>query len=237
MSIHEGHRQRLKERFCKEGLENFDDLYVLELLLYYCITRKDTNPIAHNLLKKFGSLQRVLEASRSELMTVEGIGEHAALFLNLIREVGRYYQVKSSQIGQILNTIEQCGQFMQPYFFARDKETVYLLCLDAKCKVLCCKKVEEGSVNSANISIRKVVETALSANASSVVLGHNHPSGLALPSAEDIQTTKRLSSALHLVDITLVDHLIFADDEFVSVAQSGRYSPFETCDLLDGGLE
>lgn len=233
MSIHNGHRQRLKERFRKEGLENFDELYVLELLLYYCIARKDTNPIAHDLLNKFGSLQRVLEADKKELMQVAGIGEHAADFLSLIREVGRYYQVQSSQVGSILTSVDQCGKFMQPYFFGRDKETVYLLCLDAKCKVLCCKKVEEGSVNSANISIRKVVEAALSANASSVILGHNHPSGLALPSGEDIQTTKRLSSALQLVDITLVDHLIFADDDFVSVAQSGRYSPFETFDLLE----
>ncbi len=228
MSIHEGHRQRLKDRFCKEGLENFDDLYVLELLLYYCIARKDTNPIAHNLLKRFGSLQRVLEADKNELMRIEGVGEHAAVFLTLIREVGRYYQVQSSQVGRILNTVAECGKFMQPYFFGRDKETVFLLCLDAKCKVLCCKKVEEGSVNSANISIRKVVETALSSNASSVVLGHNHPSGFAVPSGEDIQTTKRLRSALQMVDITLVDHLIFAEDEFVSVSQSSRYSSFLT---------
>ena len=227
MSIHDGHRQRLKERFCKEGLESFDDLYVLELLLYYCIARKDTNPIAHKLLDRFGSLQRVLEASKSELMRVDGVGEHAAVFLTLIREVGRYYQVQCSQVGKILSTVPECGKFMQPYFYGRDKETVFLLCLDAKCKVLCCKKVEEGSVNSANISIRKIVETALSANASSVVLGHNHPSGVAIPSGQDVQTTKRLSSALQLVDITLVDHLIFAEDEFVSVYQSGLYSPFE----------
>ena len=233
MSIHAGHRQRLKERFRKEGLENFDELYVLELLLYYCITRKDTNPIAHDLLNKFGSLQRVLEADKKELMQIEGIGEHAAVFLSLIREVGRYYQVQSSQIGNILTSVDQCGKFMRPYFFGRDKETVYLLCLDAKCKVLCCKKVEEGSVNSANISVRKVVEAALSANASSVVLGHNHPGGLALPSGEDVQTTKRLSNALQLVDITLVDHLIFADNDFVSVAQSGLYSPFETFKLTE----
>lgn len=233
MSIHKGHRQRLKERFSKEGLENFDDLYVIELLLYYCITRKDTNKIAHELLNKFGSLQRVLEAEKNELMQIDGVGEHAAVFLKLIREVGRYYQVQSSKVGQVLSTIEQCGKFMQPYFYGRDRETVFLLCLDAKCKALCCAKVEEGSVNSASISIRKVVETALSANASSVVLGHNHPSGLALPSGEDIETTKRLSKALQLVDIMLVDHLIFAEDDFVSVAQSGRYSPFETCKLLE----
>ena len=233
MSIHEGHRQRLKERFCKEGLENFDDLYVIELLLYYCITRKDTNKIAHDLLNKFGSLQRVLEAEKNELMQIDGVGEHAAVFLKLIREVGRYYQVQSSRVGQVLSSIDQCGKFMQPYFYGRERETVFLLCLDAKCKALCCTKVEEGSVNSASISIRKVVEAALSANASSVILGHNHPSGLALPSGEDIETTKRLSKALQLVDITLVDHLIFAEDDFVSVAQSGRYSPFETCKLLE----
>jgi len=236
MSIHKGHRQRLKERFCKEGLENFEDLYVLELLLYYCITRKDTNPIAHALLDRFGSLQRVLETDKKELMTVEGVGEHAAVFLSLIREVGRYYQVQSSRPGEILTSVTQCGKFMQPYFYGRDKETVFLLCLDAKCKVLCCNKVEEGSVNSANISVRKVVEAALSANASSVVLGHNHPSGLALPSGEDVQTTKRLSNALQLVDITLVDHLIFADNDFVSVAQSGLYSPFETFKLTEEEL-
>ena len=225
MSIHTGHRQRLKDRFRREGLDNFDELYVLELLLYYCIPQTDTNPIAHRLLDHFGSLTGVLEASPAELEKVEGIGANAATFLTLITEVGRYYQVKRQKQGQILGTIDQCGRYLEPFFFGREVETVFLLCLDAKSKVLCCKKVGEGSVNSANVPIRRIVEIALGVNATSVVLAHNHPGGLALPSAEDIQTTHRVAAALEAVEIVLADHIIVANEDYVSLAQSNRYQP------------
>lgn len=225
MSIHEGHRQRLKDRFRREGLDNFDELYVLELLLFYCIPRKDTNPIAHRLLEQFGSLAAVLEASPEELEKVEGINTSASTFLSLIPQVGRYYQVRRAEPGDILRTSDQCGNYLMPYFFGRDTETVFLLCLDAKCKVICCKKVGEGNVNSANIPIRRVVEMALSANATSVVLAHNHPSGLALPSADDIQTTQRVAAALRTVEIELADHIVVSRDDYVSMAQSQYYSP------------
>ena len=225
MSMHSGHRERLKNRFRREGLDHFDELYVLELLLFYCIPRVDTNPIAHRLLDHFGSLTAVLEASPAELEKVEGIGENASTFLSLITQVGRYYQVKRSQQGEILTSLDHCGQYMLPFFFGREVETVFILCLDAKGKVLCCKKVGEGSVNSANVPIRRIVEIALSVNATTVVLAHNHPSGLALPSAEDIQTTYRVSAALETVEIVLADHIIVTNDDYVSLAQSNRYQP------------
>lgn len=225
MSIHEGHRQRLKDRFRREGLDNFDELYVLELLLFYCIPRKDTNPIAHRLLDQFGSLTAVLEARPEELEKVEGLNTAASTFLSLITQVGRYYQVRRAEPGDILRTSDQCGNYLMPYFFGRDTETVFMLCLDAKCKVICCKKVGEGNVNSANIPIRRVVEMALSANATSVVLAHNHPSGLALPSADDVQTTFRVSAALETVEITLADHIVVCGDDFISMAQSQYFTP------------
>lgn len=225
MSIHEGHRQRLKDRFRQEGLDNFDELYVLELLLFYCIPRKDTNPIAHRLLAHFGSLTAVLEAKPEELEKVEGISEAASTFLSLIPQVGRYYQVRRTKPGDVLRTSNECGNFLRPYFIGRDKETVFLLCLDAKCEVICCKKVGEGNVNSANIPIRRVVEMALSTNATSVVLAHNHPSGLALPSADDIQTTLRVAAALEAVEITLADHIVVSGEDFVSMAQSHYFTP------------
>lgn len=225
MSIHDGHRQRLKDRFRREGLDNFDELYVLELLLYYCIPQKDTNPLAHRLLDTFGTLAGVLDASAEELEKVEGIGKNTSTFLSLITQVGRYYQVKRSEPGEILRNIEQCGNYLVPYFFGRERETVFMLCLDAKCKVLCCKKVGEGSVNSASIPIRRVVEMALAANATTVVLAHNHPSGLALPSADDIQTTHRVAAALEAVEITLADHIVVSRDDFVSIVQSQYYKP------------
>ena len=225
MSIHDGHRQRLKNRFRQEGLDGFDEVNVLELLLFYAIPQKDTNPIAHRLLDHFGSLAQVMEATPEELEKVPGIGANAATLVTLTTALARYYMVNRTARNMVLTSTEQCGDYLLPYFVGRRNETVFILCLDAKCKVLGCKEVGEGSVNSASVPIRRIVEMALGMNATSVVLAHNHPSGLALPSGDDVQTTRRLAAALDGVDITLVDHIIVADDDYVSLAQSGLYQP------------
>ncbi len=231
MAEHSGHRERLKERFRREGLEHFEPHNVLELLLFYCIPQKDTNPLAHRLLDHFGSLHQVLEAPISELKKVDGISDHSATLLSLVTEISRYYLVSRSSDLQILTTTAQCGRFLAPHFVGLRDEVVYLLCLDAKCKVLGCREVGRGSVNSAGISIRRIVELALSMNATSVVLAHNHPSGLAIPSDEDICTTRRVAMALDAVDVLLADHIVVADEDFVSLADSGLYRPQE-CRML-----
>lgn len=227
MTLHEGHRQRLKNRFRKEGLDGFTDVQVLELLLFFCIPRRDTNPIAHELLARFGSLHQVLEAPLHELEKIDGIGEQASTLISLTRQLARSYGVSQVSVEKILNTTARCGEYLKPFFLGKRDETVYLLSLDAKCKVLSCMEVGKGSVNSAGLSVRKIVETALSVNATSVVLAHNHPSGLALPSNEDVVTTRRIAMALNAVGIFLADHIIVADDDFVSLAQSGLYNPEE----------
>jgi DNA repair protein RadC len=214
-SMHTGHRERLKRRFLEEGLDNFTDVQALELLLFYGIVRQDTNPIAHNLIEHFGSLSQVLEASPAELKKVKGISEHTAVLLNLIPQLGRYYQVDATQRMEILPTLDACGAYLVPRFFGRTRETVFLLCLDAKCKVLCCKEIGEGSVNAASISQRKVVETALAANATTVILAHNHPSGMAIPSLEDMGTTKDLELALKSVGVPLLEHYIVAQGKYL----------------------
>ena len=221
MSIHNGHRDRIRRRFLEEGLDQFTDVQVLEFLLFYCIARQDTNPIAHRLLDSFGSLSQVLEAPVEELRKVEGIGENTAVFLRLVTQVGRYYLTDRASKAKVLPTLESCAQYLQTFFFGRNVETVYLLCLDAKCKMLCCKKISEGDVNSTSLSVRKVVETALNTNASSVVLAHNHPGGMAIPSNEDIQTTRRIAAELQAVDVHFIDHILVTDDDYVSLLQSG----------------
>lgn len=221
MAVHDGHRSRMRERFLSEGLDSFTDIQVLEMLLFYCIPRKDTNPIAHSLLDHFGSLSQVLDATVEDLSKVEGMSQNSAAFLQLVTQVGRYYMTDRVSNVKILPSLESCAEYLRPFFFGRRVEMVYLLCLDAKCKVLCCRKIAEGNVNSTGISVRKTVENALSANASTVVLAHNHPGGLAIPSAEDVQTTLTVASALQAVEVKLADHVIFADDDYVSLVQSG----------------
>ena len=221
MSIHDGHRQRLKDRFRQEGLDKFDEIQVLELLLFYAIPQRDTNPLAHRLLDHFGSLAQVLEAPVEELEKISGVGANAATLLTLTTALARYYMVNRGTQTAILTSTEMCGDYLLPHFVGRRNETVFLLCLDAKCKVLCCREVGQGSVNSAGISVRKIVETALGVNATTVVLAHNHPSGLALPSAEDILTTRRVAAALAAVEVHLADHVVVADGDYVSMVQSG----------------
>ncbi len=225
MSIHAEHRQRVRQRFRENGLDGFNDIQVLELLLFYCIPRVDTNPIAHELLNHFGSLSQVMEAPLDELKKVKGMGESAATFLSLVTAVSRYYQIDKAKQVAILNTIEDCGRYLVPFFHGRRNETVFALCLDAKCKVICCQELGEGSVKSAGVPSRRIVETALGVTATTVVLAHNHPSGLALPSGEDIQATHRVAAALNAVEIHLADHIVVADDDFVSLVQSGYYRP------------
>ena len=218
---HKGHRERLKLRFLESGLDSFTDVQALELLLFYAIPQKDTNPIAHALLERFGSLSQVLDAEVEELKKVPGISDHAATLLRLTTELARFYQVDTARRTEVLTSLDACGAYLVPRFFGRKVETVFLLCLDAKCKVLCCREIGEGSVNAASISVRKVVEAALSANATTVVLAHNHPSGVALPSADDVQTTRRIAAALSAVEVQLIDHIVVAEGDFISMAQSG----------------
>ena len=215
------------ERFNKEGLDHFDPVQVLELLLFYCIPRKDTNELAHALLKRFGSVSRVMDASIQELMQVPGVGKNTATFLHLAKQAGRYYQVDSTRRGAMMRDTEDYGKYVLPYFIGRQKETVFLLCLNANCNVISCREVGEGEINTAIISPRRIVEIALAEKASTVVLAHNHPSGVALPSPEDVLVTQRLADALATVDVTLFDHLIVADDDYVSLVQSGLYRPGE----------
>ena len=221
MGEHDGHRERLRKRFQEHGLEPLQDHEVLELLLFYALPRRDTNPIARKLLQHFGSISAVLEASPQELKTVAGIGEHAALLLQLITPLARRYQLSRADKGIVFETIQDCGEFLVPYFFGMKEEKIYLLCLDAKRKFLACRLLQEGSSNSAYLPVRKAAEIAMSCNASSVIVAHNHPSGLALPSVEDIGATQALRDTFEQLGITVVDHIVVCDGEFISMKESG----------------
>lgn len=231
MSIHDGHRERVKKRYREEGLDGFAPHQVLEMILFYCIPRQDTNPLAHRLLQAFDSVDGVLQASAKELKKVEGVSDGVAAYLTMFRSLDRYCRMEKAREVKILKNVEECGKYLVPKFHNLSRETVYLLCMDAKCKVLCCKKLGEGSVNSAAVPIRRIVELALEEGASVAVLAHNHPSGVAVPSGDDVQTTRRLAMALDAVGVELLDHIIVAEGEYVSLLQSGYYDS-KQCRLL-----
>ena len=221
MGIHDGHRKRLKDRFLTHGLDNFDDLNALELLLCYALPRQDTNPIAHALLERFGSLDAVLEASSDELQKVSGIGENAAALLRLIPAVSRRYMLQKTPPGEVIASVTQAGRYLIPYFMYEREEVVYALLLDARRRPICCTEIARGTVDAADISPRRLATLCLEKNASRVLLAHNHLSGNTSPSVEDEHTTRLLAEALRLVGIPLADHLIVAGYNYTSMKESG----------------
>ena len=197
MGLHDGHRQRKRERFLKQGADGLADHEVLELLLYYAIPRRDTNELAHRLIQHFGTLDAVFQAAAQRCAR------------------------RSVSAERILNSVERCGAYFMDLLDGQRRELLYQVCLDGKGKVLSCKCLSQGSADMTSLSIRQVVENALLSGAAGVVLGHNHPSGVALPSAEDRAATLQVRDALATMDIRLLDHIIVADGDFVSMEASG----------------
>lgn len=222
MSIHDGHRQRLRERFAKYGMESFNEHEVLELLLYYVIPRSDTNGIAHNLVNKFGSFRQVLEASYDQLLQVDGVGPNTALYLSALRESYRYLAISKVRERPILRNAEEYAAFVKDFYFSTKVETVYLLCLDAMNAVIECAKISEGEAVSVEIPSRTLADVALRTNAVSAVLVHNHPRGLALPSEEDVIATDVVAQVLNMTNVRLLDHIIISEGGMISLANSAN---------------
>jgi len=221
MGVHDGHRARLRASFLEHGLQSMNDTNALELLLFYALPRRDTNETAHLLLRRFGSLHAVLTAGVEELCEVEGIGENAAVLITLIPELMKKSRLSETRgIRQVRNS-DDAGQILLPYFMNETDEVLYMLCLDGRRVVICCAEMGRGAVNAVEASIRRMVEKALKVKACSVIIAHNHPSGLAIPSREDEAFTKALQTALDTVGIRLEDHLIVADEDYISLADSG----------------
>ena len=221
MGVHDGHRERLRARFAEHGLDSFNELNALELLLCYAIPRRDTNEIAHRLLNAFGSLSGVFQASMQELTSVPGIGENAATLILMVPQIVKKAHVSKAKETKIIRNSTNAGNYLLPYFLDEPDEIVMMLCLDNKRAVICCREMGRGVVNCVDANIRRMVETALKVKATTVIVAHNHPNGVALPSREDDNFTRTLYRSLGLLGITLEDHIIVANDEFVSLADSG----------------
>lgn len=215
--MHEEHRIRLRKRFITEGLDGFPSHNVLELLLFYSIPRRDTNETAHRLIEKYGSLHAVFDADVDDLTTIEGIGEHSAVLLKLIPQIARRYMEETQQDVKRFNNYRIIGDYFVPRFVGVTSETVYLMLLDASYRLLSCNILFNGSVNSAHIRSRDLIEKALSVRASMAVLAHNHPGGVAIPSASDIETTRLIYDTFRSVDVLLLEHFVVAGSSYTPI--------------------
>lgn len=223
MADHSGHRQRVKDEFLKRGLEGWAEHRILELLLFYAVPKRDVNELAHDLIDRFGSLAGVMDANWDELSEMKGVGNHTATLLKLIPALSGHYLNSRSEVRSIVRGTRDVYEILAPYFFGATNEKSYILCLDGKNQIIGVRKISEGCIDSASVSIRRIMEEAVSLRAVRIYLAHNHITNIALPSKADISTTNTIRAALTGVGFELVDHLIFVDGDMVSIKDSQRH--------------
>ena len=229
-NLHAHHRQRMRDRAMRNGFVDFADHELLEMLLQQTIPRVDTNPIAHALLDRFGSVKDVMDSSVPELCSVNGVGNTSALQIKLIIELLRRYERDS--LGQQIryNKLSGVVHFLFPYFVGQSVETLYIMILNNRMNLIACEKVSEGTVNCTDSSLRKISQLVLTHRTGCVILAHNHPNGLAIPSSMDLDMTDMLNNSLQTLDIPLVEHIIFADRRYMPIMRQHcamfRCSPY-----------
>ena len=219
---HTGHRERLRKEFLQHGAGGFSEVRALELLLFYALARRDTNPLAHALLDRFGSLHGVLSASVPELCTVDGVAENTAILIRLIPELMQLSEKeKNAKRRQSLNNSSAAGEIIRSCFTGESSEKFVMFCLDSQNRLKRQEELSRGVVNSVSVDVRRAAEIALNYKAAACIVAHNHPDGDSCPSAEDREVTQRLKLALGALGIPLHDHIIIGSDGYFSFADAG----------------
>lgn len=225
-NIHKDHRKRVREMYLKNGIDAMPDHNILELLLFYGIPYRDTNPIAHELIEKYHDLNGVLDAPVRELVKTDGIGENTAMLIKLIRDICSKYYDNAVNSKVNLASGERLYDFIKMKYLGETREIVYMLSLDSHGRLKHCIKVADGTPTSAVADNRSLVELALRFDVTNAVITHNHPNGFATPSQADISATQTIAGLFKTVNINFIDHVIVAEDEIFSFAMSKKYSSY-----------
>ena len=222
--IHNKHRSRVRNEILTNGIGEGTPLHkIVEALLFYSIPRKDTNEIAHKLVKKFGSLSSMLDADISELKEVDGVGDNTAALFKLIVASAKIYYTEKGQSSDRFNDMSEIYEFLKLKYLDCNKEMFSVMCFDSKGALISFDFLSSGDVAAVGISSRMIIERVIKNNAVCVILAHNHPGGNALPSIDDINTTQLIANALKSINVRLLDHIIICSDDYVSLAQSAQY--------------
>lgn len=219
--LHEGHRQRVKTRYLSEGLDAFEDHQVLEMLLFFCIPMKDTNELAHKMIREFGTLAGLFESDPRDIGKRCGVSENTSILVSLIPSLARRYFKGKWGDKPVMSSSSKAGEYATSLFAGRTYEAFFVICLDSQNRVNYAALVHEGTINEAPVYPRLIVEAALRHQANSIILAHNHPGGSLQPSNADIEVTKKIAAAVEAISIKVVDHIIVAGDKYYSFAEKG----------------
>ena len=225
-NIHEGHRERLKKKYLEGGLNILAEHEVVELLLFYAVKQGDVNPLAHRLIKEFGSLHLLLEADAETIARTCKLTMNTAILISLALPLARRYHKAKWQNKNILSDSHAACEYASGLFTGETDEVFYMICLDAKNQVIFTVELARGTIDKAPIYPRVITDKALKHNAASVILTHNHPSGHEMPSLSDLAATKSIAETLEKIEVKVVDHIIvgksamsLAEKKIMSFAQ------------------
>ena len=222
-NIHKDHRRRVRKKFMENGLDGFAEHEVLELLLFYCYPRQDTNEIAHNMINEYGSLYNLLEADAKDIMNRCGKTESIAVLISLIPKLANlYFRSKWERQPLIMDNVKTAGRYAVSLFVGRTNEVLYAVLLDSRMRLNHVSLVAEGTLGETAVYPRKIVEEILKHQAASVILAHNHPSGTSEPSRADVETTQKIKDGLNFLSIKTTDSIIVAGDTYYSFASHGE---------------
>ena len=220
-NIHAGHRQRKKKSLIKSDLENFSDIEKLEVLLYYTLPFKDTNPIAHSLLDEFKTFNNVINARYEDLLKVDGVGEHTATFFKLLNDTIRVYYTNQVARNHITEIKDIC-EFFQSLYIGIRFEIVHVIALSDMNEIMHYTSFTNHDPSKVEINFGPIISYAVNNNCSKVVVCHNHPNGIAAPSDDDLGFTSKLMSALSICNVDLVDHIIVSPSSVYSMSAAGQ---------------
>lgn len=209
-----GHRGRLRDRFLAKGLDGFTDVEILEMLLSFGTPRHDCKEQARNLLKKFGSFSKTLEAPIASLGSVKGIGPKNSFALHFVHAVASHYLKERLQGRHYLHSSREVADYLVHSLRGLKKEVLTVIFLDSSHAIIDSEVVAEGTLNVNTIYPREIIARALHYHAAALVLAHNHPSGSLQPSPQDITLTKTLFLLCSCMQIQLLDHLVVGDGSF-----------------------
>lgn len=223
--LHNGHRKRLRNRFCNSDVDIMQDYEILEFLLTFSIPRKDTNELAHKLINAFGSLNNVLDSDADYLMKIDGVGENTAVFLTTLPKIFKRYRVNNNAKNYCVNTPHLAVDYCKIILQFMNKEELYVVLTDNASYVNKCVKLSSGTKYATPANVRTITELALKHNASGVLLSHNHPDTDPNPSREDDSFTATVTQALSLNGVHILDHIV--------IATNGEYYSYHLSHKLD----